>query len=155
MISHRGAETQRTQFLKAIPLCLCVSVAFLFPALLQATTVSGSVLDAAGTPIASGRIILRLSQEGTVGDPALLLIQPPVSCAITNGSIAGGCEVRGNDTISPARPSFSGLLSNAIPRNASYSNVHAYTCVSANAKPRERPRPPKRPPNRSTRPPCR
>jgi hypothetical protein len=58
--------------------------------------------DAAGTAIASGKWILRLSQEGTVSDPALLVIQPPVSCAIASGSIAGGCVVRGNDTISPA-----------------------------------------------------
>ncbi|HSC77575.1 MAG TPA: hypothetical protein VLB32_03335, partial [Candidatus Acidoferrales bacterium] len=47
-------------------------------------------------------MILRLSQEGTVSDPALLVIQPTVSCAIASGSIAGGCVVRGNDTISPA-----------------------------------------------------
>jgi len=60
------------------------------------------VLDAAGNPIASGRLILRLSQEGTVGDPALLLIQPPVACTITNGAIEAPCTVRGNDTLSPA-----------------------------------------------------
>jgi hypothetical protein len=85
-----------------LSLCFCVSVAFLFPALLGATTVSGSVRDAAGNAIASGKVILRLSQEGTVSDPALLLIQPPVTCTITNGSIGAGCTVRGNDTISPA-----------------------------------------------------
>jgi hypothetical protein len=68
----------------------------------NATTVAGSVRDAAGNPIASGKLILRLSQEGTVSDPALLLIQPPVACAITNGQIDAPCTVRGNDTISPA-----------------------------------------------------
>ncbi|MCI0404431.1 MAG: hypothetical protein L0212_13080, partial [Acidobacteria bacterium] len=77
-------------------------MAFLFPALLGATTVGGSVRDAAGNAIASGKLILRLSQEGTVSDPALLLIQPPVTCTITNGQIVAGCTVRGNDTISPA-----------------------------------------------------
>ncbi|HXE75322.1 MAG TPA: hypothetical protein VNN18_06785 [Candidatus Xenobia bacterium] len=63
---------------------------------------SGSVKDAAGAPIASGKVILRLSQEGTVSDPALLVIQPPVTCTITSGQIDAGCVVRGNDTISPA-----------------------------------------------------
>jgi hypothetical protein len=77
-------------------------VALLLPALLQATTITGSVRDAAGNPIASGKLILRLSQEGTVSDPALLLIQPPVTCTISNGQIDAGCSVRGNDTISPA-----------------------------------------------------
>jgi len=103
MISHRGTETQRARILSLMfSLCLCVSVAFLFPALLHATTIAGAVLDAAGNPIASGKLILRLSQEGTVSDPALLLIQPPVTCTITNGQIDAGCVVRGNDTISPA-----------------------------------------------------
>ncbi len=97
-----GAKEKLNNYCCRRSLCFCVSVAFLFPALLQATTVSGSLRDAAGTPIASGRIILRLSQEGTVSDPALLVMQPPVSCAISSGSIAGGCVVRGNDTISPA-----------------------------------------------------
>src|SRR5574341_387055 len=104
MISHRGTETRRRLVLSKHSLCLCVSVAclLLFPASLLATTVTGSVRDAGGNAIASGKLILRLSQEGTVSDPALLLIQPPVSCAITNGNIGGSCAVRGNDTISPA-----------------------------------------------------
>ncbi|MFQ5694817.1 MAG: hypothetical protein ACE5HB_02410 [Terriglobia bacterium] len=85
-------------FVSALLLCvLCASAVAL-----QATTVQGSLFDAAGQPLASGEIILRLSQEGTVTDPALLLIQPPVVCTITSGAIAGGCTVRGNDTISPA-----------------------------------------------------
>lgn len=103
MICHRGTETRRKGLPSIIAsLCLCVSVAILFPALLLATTLTGSVRDAAGNPIANGKLILRLSQEGTVSDPALLLIQPPVTCTITNGAIEAPCSVRGNDTISPA-----------------------------------------------------
>ena len=102
MTCHRGTETRRTGRSLIASLCLCVSVAFWFPALLQATTITGSVRDAGGNPVASGTLILRLSQEGTVSDPALLLIQPPVTCTITNGQIDAPCTVRGNDTISPA-----------------------------------------------------
>ncbi|MFQ5778793.1 MAG: hypothetical protein ACE5IP_12375, partial [Terriglobia bacterium] len=81
---------------------LCFLCLLCFPESLSATTVTGTVNDASGTPLASGSIILQLSQEGTVTDPALLLIQPMVSCTITSGAVAGGCTVRGNDTSSPA-----------------------------------------------------
>ncbi len=97
--SRRGKGGIGTSF---VPCFICLLCFLCLPVVAQATTVSGSVRDAAGAPIASGKLILRLSQEGTVSDPALLLIQPPVSCTITNGDIAGGCVVRGNDTISPA-----------------------------------------------------
>jgi len=65
-----------------------------------ATTVTGTVKDAAGNPLASGKILLTLSQEATSADPALILALT-VSCTITSGQIQS-CTVRGNDTLSPA-----------------------------------------------------
>ena len=85
--------------LSLVFLCvLCASV--VSPASAQ-TTITGTVKDASGTALSSGTIIFTLSQEGTVSDPALLVVQPVVTCTITNGVI-GTCSLRGNDEISPA-----------------------------------------------------
>lgn len=85
--------------LSLVFLCvLCASV--VSPASAQ-TTITGTVKDASGTALASGTIIFTLSQEGTVSDPALLVVQPVVTCTITSGVI-GTCSLRGNDEISPA-----------------------------------------------------
>ena len=85
--------------LSLVFLCvLCASV--VSPASAQ-TTITGTVKDASGTALTSGTIIFTLSQEGTVSDPALLVVQPVVTCTITNGVI-GTCSLRGNDEISPA-----------------------------------------------------
>lgn len=66
-----------------------------------ASTVIGTVSDAAGGLLANGTITFKLSQEGTVIDPLLLLQNPTVTCTITTGVITA-CSVRGNDEISPA-----------------------------------------------------
>ena len=71
-----------------------------------ATTITGTVTDAAEAGI-TGKVELALSAPGRVADPALVVIQPPVSCAIAAGSVAAACEVRGNDTISdPAETTY-------------------------------------------------
>jgi len=69
----------------------------------RATTITGTVADAAGTVLPSGTIILKLSQEGLGSLPVLLLTSPPILCQITNGVIAAGCTVTGNDAISPVK----------------------------------------------------
>ena len=66
-----------------------------------ATTVIGTVADASGGLLANGTIQFKLSQEGTVTDPLLLLQNPTITCTITTGVITA-CSVRGNDEISPA-----------------------------------------------------
>ena len=80
---------------KSFPL---LALHLLLPASLAATTVTGTIKDPAGTGI-NGTVELELSAPGRVNDPALLLIQPKVTCAISNGAIAPNCIVRGNDTI--------------------------------------------------------
>ncbi len=90
--------------MKLIRVYLCASLVALFLALpaYGATTVVGTVRDAAGT-LVTGKILLTLSQEGTVPDPALILGGDPntISCEVTAGIITA-CVVRGNDEIQPA-----------------------------------------------------
>jgi hypothetical protein len=68
----------------------------------RATTVTGTIVDAKGAAVASGKIIFRLSQETTDPGPRLVITQPPVTCTVTAGQIVATCTVIGNDTLSPA-----------------------------------------------------
>ena len=86
----------RNQILATILVCLLFSLNAS-----GATTVIGTVSDAAGGLLANGTIQFKLSQEGTVTDPLLLLQNPTITCTITTGVITV-CSVRGNDEISPA-----------------------------------------------------
>ncbi len=95
MQASKEAKKQST----AVTRCLLLaSLLLCLPVSLRATTISGTIKDPAGAGI-TGRLELTLSAPGRVNDPALLLIQPKVTCAISNGAIAAGCTVRGNDTI--------------------------------------------------------
>lgn len=71
------------------------------PAVGLATTVTGTVKKADGLAVASGLIILRLSQNGTAGGSAVSA-GVPITCVVTAGNIASGCTATGNDAISPA-----------------------------------------------------
>lgn len=76
-----------------------VAALLLLPAVVAATTVTGTIKDPAGTGI-SGTLQLELSAPGITG-AELGLIQPRVSCSITAGTVqtTPACTVKGNDTI--------------------------------------------------------
>ncbi len=101
---HRSEVGSRRSEVRSRISCflfLCALCVLCGESLASATTITGSIKDPAGAGI-TGTLELRLSAPGRVADPALLLVQPKVICAVTSGSVAGGCVVRGNDTITEA-----------------------------------------------------
>lgn len=83
---------------------LVLALLLLAPMLAAAATLTGTIKDPAGTGI-TGTVELKLSAPGRVADPALLLIQPTVKCALSAGAL-GSCAVRGNDAITEPAGTF-------------------------------------------------
>ncbi len=71
------------------------------PLLASATTITGAIKRPDGTPV-SGTIEFVLSQPAKTITPPQIFVPVRTTCAVTNGSIAAGCTVQGNDTLDPA-----------------------------------------------------
>lgn len=74
---------------------------FLAPLSGAATTVTGTINRPDGTPV-NGTLEFTLSQPATTATPPVIYAPVKTTCAVTNGLIAAGCTVQGNDTLTPA-----------------------------------------------------
>ncbi len=66
-----------------------------------ATTVTGTIKRPDGTGV-NGTIEFVLSQQAKTTTPPIVFAPVRTQCAVTNGAIAAGCTVQGNDTLDPA-----------------------------------------------------
>ncbi|MFQ5723594.1 MAG: hypothetical protein ACE5G6_03805, partial [Terriglobia bacterium] len=85
--------TKRTQF-------LCLLCLLCLPPSLAATTVTGTINKPDGSPV-TGTIEFVLSQPAKTTTPPILFAPVKTTCAVTNGQIASGCQLQGNDTLDP------------------------------------------------------
>ncbi|MFQ5778411.1 MAG: hypothetical protein ACE5IP_10435 [Terriglobia bacterium] len=69
--------------------------------LVAATSVSGTINRPDGTPV-NGTLEFILSQSATTTTPPVIYAPAKTTCPVTNGLIAAGCTVQGNDTLNPA-----------------------------------------------------
>lgn len=69
--------------------------------LADATTITGTVKLPDGSPV-NGLIEFVLSQRAKTITPPVIYAPVKTTCAITNGVLATGCTVQGNDTLDPA-----------------------------------------------------
>ena len=84
-------------------LCLLCFLCFLcLPASpAAATTVTGTINKPDGSPV-TGTIEFVLSQPARTTTPPVMFAPVKTTCAVTNGQIASGCQLQGNDTLDPA-----------------------------------------------------